>query len=119
MVAHGGVVTGEAQNVVNTKEGSAEKIRLQTHSVAVTAGQLIDGKQTCILQHLTGSQTAQTHDRGLVVGHVHSGNAAQIGLGFFYQVVNMKSFGRAYFRSYYELTLIKQFSNSHSSHSLL
>ena len=118
VVTQSGVVTGQAEDVVNAKEGGAEQVGLQTHTVAVTAGQLIDGKQSGILQHLTGSQAAQTHNGGLIVCHVDGGDAAQISLGFLYQMLNVKTFGRAYLCSYYKLALIKQFCNSHTLTSL-
>ena len=50
MVAHSGVVTGQAQDVVDTQHSGAQQLRLQSDPVAIPAGQLQNGGQTGILQ---------------------------------------------------------------------
>ena len=115
MVTQLGVVAGEAQNVVNAQHGGAQQIGLQGDAVPVTAGQLEDGVQARVLQHLTGSQRTQTHDGGLVISDVYEVDAGQVLLGLFHHAVNMNSFGRADLGSNYKFTVIKQFRNSHNS----
>ena len=115
MVAQLGVVAGQAQDVVNAQHGGAQQIGLEGNAVPVPAGQLEDGVQACILQHLAGGEGAQTHDRGLVIGDVDKVDAGQILLGILYHTVNVNSFGRADLGSNDKLTVIKQFRNSHNS----
>ena len=117
MIAHGGMVTGETQDVVNAQHGSAQQFGLQCDPVPVTAGQLQDGGQAGILQCHTGRQAAHTHDGGLVVRHIHSGDAAQILSCFLNQMINVDTLGRANFCGHNKLTVIKQFSNSHFYYS--
>ena len=115
MVAHLGVVAGEAQDVVNAQHSGTQKVRLQGDAVPVPAGQLEDGVQAGILQHLAGSQRTQAHNRGLVIGDVDEVDAGEILLGLLYHAVDMNSFGRADLGSNDKLTVIKQFRNSHNS----
>ena len=107
VVAHLGVVAGEAEDVVNAEQGGAEQIGLQSHTVTVTAGELIDGEQARILQSLTGGKAAQTHNGGLVIGDVDGGDAGQIFLGFLNQMVDVESLGRADFGGNNKLASIK------------
>ena len=86
MVAHLGVVAGQAEDVVDAQRGSTQQFGLQGNTVTVTAGQLQNGGQTGILQSHTGGQAAHTHDGGLVIGYVDAMNFGQIFLRFFHQV---------------------------------
>ena len=113
MVAHLGVVAGEAQDVVNAQSGSAQQLGLQSDTVTVTAGQLQNGGQTGILQHNASGQAAHTHDGGLVIGNIDSSNAGQVFLGFLNNMGSVDALGGADFSGNDKLTVIKQFGNSH------
>ena len=107
MVAHLGVVAGQAQDVLQTHGSSAQQVGLQSNAVTVTAGSLVDGGQASVLQSYTGSQGGSTHDGRLVVGDVNSGDVAQVSLGFLNQVTQVDALGRANFCGNDKLTVIK------------
>ena len=115
MVAQLGVVAGEAEQVLNAQGGGAQQVRLQGDAVTVAAGHLEDGGEAGVLQDLAGGHGAQTHDGGLVIGHVDGGNLLQVGLGFLHQVLQMDALGGADFRRNYKFTTFKQVSNIHCS----
>ena len=115
MVAQLGVVAGEAENVVNAQHGGAQQVGLQRNAVAVAAGQLENGVQCGVLQHLAGGKRAKAHDGGLVVGNVDKMHIGKVLFRFLYHAVNMNSFGRADLGRNHKLTVVKQFSNSHNS----
>ena len=115
MVAQLGMIAGEAENVVDAQHGGAEQIGLESDAVPVPAGQLEDGVQSGILQHLAGGERPQTHDGGLVIRDVDEVDTGQVFLCLFHHAVNMNSFGRADLGSNYKFTVIKQFRNSHNS----
>ena len=118
VIAHLGVVARQAEDIVDAEHRCAQKLRLQCDAVAVTASELQDRGQACVLQSDAGGQAAHTHDGGLVIGNIDSGDAAEVLGCFFDEVVNVDSLGRADFCGDNELTSIKQFSNSHDIYSL-
>ena len=113
MVAQLGMVAGEAEDVVDAEVGGAEQVGLQRHAVPVAAGHLEDGVQPGVLQGLAGGQGAQTHDGGLVVRHVHGGDAAEIFLRFRDQAFDVESLGRTNFGGNDKFTTGKKLSNFH------
>ena len=88
---------------------------MESNAVPVAAGQLENGVQSGILQHLAGGKGTQPHDGGLVVGNVDKMHIGKVLLRFLYHAVNMNSFGRADLGRNHKLTVVKQFSNSHNS----
>ena len=115
MVAQLGVVAGEAEDVVDPQHGGAEQVGFQSNTVPIAAGQLENGVQSGILQHLAGGEGTEAHDGGLVVSNVDKMDAGEVLLRFLYHAVNMNSFGRADLGRNHKLTVVKQFSNSHNS----
>ena len=114
-VAQLGVVAGEAENVVNAQHGGAQQVGLQRNAVAVAAGQLENGVQARILQHLAGGKAAQTHDGGLVVGYVDEVDAGEVLLSLFDHAVDVDSLGRTNLGRNYKFPVLKQFRNFHIS----
>ena len=107
MVAHSGVVAGQAQDVVNAHGSGTQQVGLQGDTVTVAAGSLVDGVQTGVLQSDTGSQGGGTHDGGLVVGDVDGIQVLQVHGGFLNQVLQVDTLGRADFCSNDKLTVIE------------
>ena len=107
MVAHLGVVAGQAQDVLDAQGGGAQQVGLQGQTVAVAAGGLVDGGQTGLLHQGAGGQSGGAHDAGLVVGDVHCGDAAEVLLSLLNQVAQMDTLGRANFCGNDKFTVIK------------
>ena len=115
VVAHLGVVAGEAQDVVNAQHGGTQQLGLQGDAVAVPAGQLQNGGQSGVLQGHTHRQAAHTHDGGLVIGDIDSGNIAEVFLGLGQQVVNVDALGGAYFGGHNKFAIVESFGQFHLS----
>ena len=64
------VVAGQAEHIVDAKRGGTQDIGLQGDPVSVSHYHLQDRFQTLQLQMDTGRQTAQSGDRGLIVGNI-------------------------------------------------
>ena len=97
MIAHLSMITGKAENIVNTEHSCAEKIRLQSDTVSVTACKLENGIHACIFKNLTHCKRSKTHNRRLVICYVNCMNTCKVCFGFFYQLIYMDSFRRSYF----------------------
>ena len=91
------MVACEAKDVVNAQHCSAEKIRLQSDTVSVTACKLENRIHACILENLTHCKRSKTHNRRLVICYVNCMNTFEICFGFLYQFIYMDSFRRSYF----------------------
>ena len=109
----GHLQSNKAKDIVDAQHCCTQQVRLKTNAVSVTAGYLEDRSQASILHCHAGGQRTHTHNRGLVIGDIHSSNAAEVCGGLFNQVINMDTLGRANLGSYNKLTVIKQFCNSH------
>jgi hypothetical protein len=107
VIAQGGVVAGEAEDVVDAEHGGGEQIGLEGQTVPVAAGHLEDGVQTHVLEGFANAQRAHTHDGGLVVRYVDGCDVAEILLGLLQQVIDVDPLGRAYFCGNYKFTTFK------------
>ena len=72
VVAHHGMVAGEAEDVGDAQESRRQQVGLQTQAVAVAAGGLEDGVAAPAHDLAGDGQGAQAHDRALVVGDVET-----------------------------------------------
>ena len=95
------------EDVVNTQHCSAEKIRLQSDTVSVTACQLEDRIHACILENFTHCKRSKTHNRRLVISYVNCMNILKVCFCFFYQFIYVDSFWRSYFCRNYKFTTVE------------
>ena len=72
VVAHHGVVAGEAEDVGDAQEGRRQKVGLQPQAVAVAARGLEDGIAAAANDLAGDRQGAHAHHSALVVGHVEA-----------------------------------------------
>ena len=79
---------------VNVTDNQSSVMRMGSLPACVA---LQNGIQTGILQGHAGGQTAHAHDRGLVIGDVDTMNLSQILFGFFHEMLDVNTFGRADF----------------------
>ena len=107
VVTHLCMVTCEAEDVVNAQHCSAEKIRLQSDTVSVTACKLEDRIHACILENLTHCKRSKTHNRRLVISYVNCMNILKVCFCFFYQLIYVDSFWRSYFCRNYKFTTVE------------
>ena len=72
VIAHAGVIAGEAQDARDPQERRRKQVRLQGQAVAVAAGHLEDGVAAPGDDLVADGERAQAHDRALVVGDVEA-----------------------------------------------
>jgi hypothetical protein len=64
------VITGQTENIVNSKRCSPENITLQGYPVTISYHHLEHRVDPLLLQVYTGRQAAQPGNRGLIVGDI-------------------------------------------------